>query len=75
MAAPAINSPAQSAVLAAAMVPAPPNIPSGASTNLTFIAAEDYCREVKKRRVGNVPTANHDDVCAAEVIFRLTVHA
>ena len=56
-------------VALAAVVPAPPDIPSGASTNLTLIAAEEYRREVKKRRVDHVPTATHDDICAAEVRF------
>ena len=69
MAAPAIiaPSPNQSDVLVASGVLAPPPILSGAATVQDLVVAEDYIRELKRRKTDDVPSATTEDICLAEV--------
>ena len=61
-------SPNQSSILAAAGVPSPPAIPSGAATVQDLVVAEDYIRDIKRRKADHLPCATTVDVCLAEAI-------
>jgi hypothetical protein len=61
--------PQQSGLLAAAGIATPPAVNSGEASLHTIAVAEDYLRDVKRRKRELVPTAVATDVSAAEVFL------
>jgi hypothetical protein len=60
-------SPNQSDILSATGTQPPPAIASRSATLQTMAVADDYFREVKRRKANVVPSASTEDVCSAEV--------
>lgn len=60
-------SPNQTALLAASGVPPPPAILAGAATIQDLVVAEDYTRDLKRRKADDAPSATTADICSAEV--------
>jgi hypothetical protein len=63
----AIQSPAQSALLAAAGVAPPPPIIVGTATVPNLVAATEYKRNLKRQKLQDVPPATSGDLANAKV--------
>ena len=62
-----VPSPNQSVILAASGVIRPPAVISGTATIHKQVVAEDYLRDLKRRKADDVPSATTADICNAKV--------
>ena len=63
----AAPSPNQSGILAASGIIPPPSIIAGTATIQNLVVAEDYVRDLKRRKADDVPSATTTDICHAKV--------